>query len=83
MHRSLHLPRAVLIDTVEGTQHLGLHANRSRKTGGQEHVNIGVPEVGSGGVHWHEPASNTDKWPILSDTVIYRGVPQGSVDFMI
>jgi hypothetical protein len=36
-----------------------------------------------GGVDWHEPASNTDKWPVLSDTVIYRGVPQGTMNFMI
>jgi len=28
-------------------------------------VNIGVPEVGSGGLDRHEPASNTDKWPVL------------------
>lgn len=49
----------------------------------EEHVNIGVPEVGIGGVDWHEPASNTDKWPVLSDTVIYHGVPQGTMNFMI
>lgn len=49
----------------------------------EEHVNIGVPEVGSGGIDWHEPSSNTDNWPVLSDAVIYRGVLQGTMNFMI
>lgn len=40
MHSSLDLSGSfvtgvVLIDTVKGTQYLELHANRSRKTGGQ------------------------------------------------
>jgi hypothetical protein len=32
----------------------------------EAHVNIGVPEVGSGGVDWYEPGSKTDKCTVLS-----------------